>query len=60
MYYGSQVHICDESYTTQACGGCGLLNKSIAGKKVFNCEGCNFKIDRDYNAVRNIYMKHIK
>ena len=57
--YGSKVHVCEEHYTTQACGGCGLLNK-IGGSKVYNCRDCKFKIDRDYNGARNIYMKNMK
>jgi putative transposase len=38
-HYGSQVHLCGEHYTTQACGGCGLLNK-IGGSKVYKCKYC--------------------
>lgn len=55
--YGSIVYDCDEHYTTQACGNCGLLNKSIGSSKIHNC--C-FPIDRDINAARNIYLKHMK
>ena len=58
--YGSEVHLCDENYTTQACGGCGLLDKNIGGNKMYKCRECNVEIDRDYNAARNIYLKHMK
>jgi len=58
--YGSHVYICNESYTTSACGGCGLLKQKLGGAKVYRCTDCNFEIDRDYNAARNIYMKHMK
>jgi transposase len=58
-YYGSKVHLCKEHYTTKACGGCGLLN-IIGGNKVYNCRSCKFKMDRDYNGARNIYMEQIQ
>jgi putative transposase len=57
--WGSKVHLCTEYYTSQACGGCGLLNK-VRSNKVYRCSGCNIVIDRDYNAARNIYMKNMK
>ena len=58
-HYGSKVHLCGEHYTTRACGGCGVLNK-VEGSKVYNCNYCKFKMDRDYNGSRNIYMDQMK
>jgi len=52
-------HIVDESYTTQTCGKCGQRNLNVKANKTFTCaqETCQFKLDRDYNAGRNIYLK---
>lgn len=51
--------IVDESYTTQTCGKCGERNLNVRAKETFTCpqETCQFKLDRDYNAGRNIYLK---
>lgn len=46
----------DESYTTQKCGGCGILN-NVGSSKRYNCEGCEFTIQRDHNGARNIMIK---
>lgn len=53
---GTNVHVCNESYTTKTCGQCGRLEK-VGSKKVFKCSKCNFIIDRDYNGARNVYIK---
>lgn len=58
--WGSVIHLCDESYTSQACGGCGLLNKELGGAKIYKCNDCGYILDRDFNASRNIHMKQIK
>lgn len=53
--------IVDESYTTKTCGLCGEQNQNVKASKMFKCpqETCAFKLDRDYNAGRNIYLKSL-
>jgi putative transposase len=53
-----KVVVCDEAYTSQTCGRCGMLNKKLGAKKVFSCPSCHLKVDRDANAARNILLKN--
>jgi putative transposase len=55
---GCKVVICDESYTTKTCGNCGFIHDHIGCDRTFVCPSCSIVIDRDFNAARNIYMKH--
>lgn len=57
--YSTKCIVVDESYTTKTCGKCGVQNHKIGGAKIFKCqiESCKFKLDRDYNAGRNIFLK---
>lgn len=60
LYYGRtknrNVYIVKENYTTKTCGCCGHI-QTMEGKKVYECEACGFKIDRDLNGARNICLK---
>ena len=58
----TKLYIVSEAYTTQTCGKCGVLNKQIGSNKVFSCvsESCDYVCDRDFNAARNILLKHLK
>ncbi len=38
---GCELVIVTEEYTTMCCGGCGHLNRSVGGKKVFLCNSAN-------------------
>ena len=56
-----RVIICDEPYTTQACGRCGGLWKEIGSSKQYACQvpGCGYTTDRDVNASRNVLLKYL-
>jgi len=38
---GCELLVVTEEYTTMTCGGCGHLNRSVGGKKVFKCNSAN-------------------
>ena len=50
--------ITTEEYTSKTCGSCGKIN-DVGLKRVFKCDDCGLKIDRDYNGARNILLKYI-
>ncbi len=56
--YNIKYDIVDESYTTKTCGKCGEINNNIKSDKIFNCDKCKIKIDRDFNGARNIIIKN--
>jgi putative transposase len=56
-YANCRVIICSEEYTSQTCSECEFLHCKIGGAKEFKCSQCNQKLDRDFNAARNI-LKH--
>ena len=54
-----RVYVVDESYTSQCCGNCGILNR-VGSSKEYRCGECGYSACRDGNASRNIYMRHVK
>ncbi len=46
----------DEYKTTKQCSNCKEEN-IVGDKKIYECQNCNLKIDRDINASINIYKK---
>ena len=56
-----QLLMVDESYTTKTCSCCGTLNHNIKKKKIFVCPNprCGVIMDRDVNAAKNMYLKHL-
>ena len=52
------LHIVGEEYTTKTCGACGYIKNNVGGSKIFNCDNCKVKYDRDLGAARNIFLKH--
>lgn len=60
IYYATtkhrNVYLVGEEYTTKTCGVCGHL-QNVGGEKVYTCQSCNTKIDRDYNGARNVCLK---
>ena len=58
----SQVYDCTEEFTSQTCGCCGKLNKKLNERndRMFICNQCGMKLDRDVNGARNIGIKNLK
>jgi transposase len=56
--YRTNIHEVDESYTSQCCTMCGILSKDY-DNRVKTCKTCKYKLDRDENGSRNIYLKSI-
>jgi len=54
--YGSQLIIVDRFYpSSKTCSNCGAIKDSLPlSERVFYCEHCHLKIDRDLNAARNL------
>lgn len=48
----------DESYTTKTCYNCGFKN-DIGSNKVYQCQTCGRKTDRDVQASLNILTKFV-
>lgn len=55
-YANSEIHICKEHYTSQACTRCLSLN--TVKDSTVRCKNCKLEIHRDLNGARNIYLKH--
>jgi len=46
-------------YTSQTCSRCGTVDPKSRSGKHFCCTSCNFKLDADLNASRNICARYI-
>lgn len=62
LYYAKtknrNVYILEEQFTTKTCGNCGNI-QTIDALKTYDCSNCKIKLDRDYNASRNICLKFL-
>ncbi len=58
-YPRCHVEIVDEAYTSKTCGACGTLHHQLGGNKVFACARCPYRVDRDLNGARNIYLRYL-
>ena len=56
----TQVIVVDEAYTSKTCGRCGWIHDRLGGSKVFQCNQCHLRIDRDVNGARNIIMRAVQ
>ena len=56
---GSKLILGSEWDTSKTCTGCFTLDKARK-EEIHVCSGCDFHIDRDVGASRNILIKHIK
>jgi len=56
--YNTLLHIVDESYSSLTCSNCKNVKnkKDLKGNRIYDCQNCKIKIDRDYNAAKNIML----
>ena len=54
--YGTKVVVVSEYMTTKTCHNCKTI-KEMGKLKIYECEKCKIKIDRDINASINMYNK---
>jgi transposase len=50
----------DERYTSKTCSKCGNYKKDLGSNKIYNCDKCGIKMERDINASRCILLKNAK
>ncbi len=55
----TKVLLVGEEYTSKTCGRCGFVKKDLGNSKIFKCNDCSLKIDRDINGSRNIFIKNV-
>lgn len=56
-WYGSKLIIADRFYpSSQLCSNCQNKQKMQLSKRVYECENCGLKIDRDLNASINLEL----
>jgi putative transposase len=54
-----RVERVDPAFTSQRCSACGLVDpESRESQAVFRCTACNFTLNADVNAARNIAAGH--
>jgi transposase len=54
-----RVERVDPAFTSQRCSACGLVDReSRESQAVFRCTACNFTLNADVNAARNIAAGH--
>lgn len=53
----TQLILTTEEYTSKTCGRCGYVKFKLKGEKIYNCNACKLKIDRDLNGARNILLR---
>ena len=55
---GARLHVIDRWYpSSKACSSCGAVKAKLSlSERVFHCDTCGFKIDRDLNAAINLMV----
>ena len=54
-----RVERVDPAFTSQRCSACGLVDReSRKSQAIFRCTACNFTLNADVNAARNIAAGH--
>ena len=58
--HGITVHTVNEAYTSQTCSRCGYRARANRRQRGwFHCQKCNFQLNADVNAARNILWRVI-
>ncbi|WP_332897235.1 RNA-guided endonuclease InsQ/TnpB family protein [Haladaptatus sp. CMSO5] len=61
---GISVEQVNPQYTSQRCSKCGFTHRgnrpSSNGQDVFECLKCGYSLHADYNAAKNIGLKHLR
>ncbi len=57
--YGKELHIIDESYTTQMCHRCKQLQPMPLWKRTYRCPNCGMVMARDENSAINHYERFL-
>ncbi len=58
--HGIAVHTVNEAYTSQTCSRCGYRARANRRQRGwFHCQKCNFQLNADVNAARNILWRVI-
>jgi IS605 OrfB family transposase len=59
--YGIEVEHVSPAYTSQRCSSCGFTHESNRrSKHQFVCQTCEYELNADYNASKNIARKLLK
>ena len=60
--YNTNIIKITEEYTSKTCGFCfnRKTKEELKGERIYECKKCGITMDRDYNAARNIMLKHNK
>jgi putative transposase len=57
---GCQVVAVDPRHTSQRCSKCGFVHKrNRPTQSVFRCRECEYEVNADYNAARNVAWKYL-
>lgn len=55
----TKYKLVDEHYTSKMCTNCGYVKENLGSNKIFKCEHCGIKLNRDINGARNMFIKSI-
>jgi IS605 OrfB family transposase len=59
--FGIQTKQVDPAYTSQRCSKCGHTERGNRPKQErFCCRKCGYEVHADYNAAKNIGIKHVR
>ncbi len=54
---GKLVQIVKAHNTTKTCSNCGSIRQMTLADRTYDCKKCNYVLDRDLNAGKNILLK---